>query len=309
MNCQQVQTELSLYLYGELEFAREEQLEQHLATCAFCQVALSREKAWHTALNGERADVPLDLLSECRRDLRTAMKSATAHKPKRGFSWHMPEWLDMGVGRWSTGLAAASFFVFLGFTLSNFIGHFHTAGSGPTQMSLLGTRVRDIQPSDNGRVRIIVDQVQQRELTGSLEDQDIRQLLLAASKDAFDPGLRADSVEILKGQDGSDVRDALLSTARHDTNAAVRLKALEGLRRFSNEHATRDTLRYVLEHDDDPAVRSEAIDVLVPANGSVHVNPELAATLEEIFRSGDGDDYVRSRCAQVLHRVGTPAIY
>ena len=78
MNCQQVQTNLSLYLYGELEFAAEEELEQHLQDCSFCQLALSREQAWHTKLNGERKDVPLDLLGQCRRDLRRAMKAPEA---------------------------------------------------------------------------------------------------------------------------------------------------------------------------------------------------------------------------------------
>jgi anti-sigma factor RsiW len=42
MNCQQVQTNLSLYLYGELEFAAEEELEKHLEGCSFCQLALAR---------------------------------------------------------------------------------------------------------------------------------------------------------------------------------------------------------------------------------------------------------------------------
>ena len=62
MTCQQVQKDLSLYLYGELDFAREEELETHLSECAFCQRALAREKEWHTAANAERMDVPLDLL-------------------------------------------------------------------------------------------------------------------------------------------------------------------------------------------------------------------------------------------------------
>ena len=38
MTCQEVQASLSLYLYGELDFAREEHLENHLAECAFCQL-------------------------------------------------------------------------------------------------------------------------------------------------------------------------------------------------------------------------------------------------------------------------------
>jgi len=42
MTCHDVQLQLSLYLYGELNFASEEALENHLSECAFCQRALAR---------------------------------------------------------------------------------------------------------------------------------------------------------------------------------------------------------------------------------------------------------------------------
>ena len=48
MTCTQVQQNLSLYLYGELDFAAEEAVETHIGGCAFCQLALAREKEWHT---------------------------------------------------------------------------------------------------------------------------------------------------------------------------------------------------------------------------------------------------------------------
>ena len=111
-----------------------------------------------------------------------------------------------------------------------------------------------------------------------------------------------DSVEILNDQNGSDVRDALVYAARHDPNAGVRLKALEGLRRFVDDPATRESLAFVLQHDDNSDVRSQAIDVLAPMAGKVELSPELAGTLQEIVRSEQGDDYVRMRCMQLLVR-------
>ncbi len=59
MTCHQVQTNLSLFLYGDLDFATEDALEEHLAECPACQLALDREKAWHANLNAERADLPV----------------------------------------------------------------------------------------------------------------------------------------------------------------------------------------------------------------------------------------------------------
>ena len=317
MNCQQVQTSLSLYLYGELEFASEEELEQHLQDCFFCQLALSREKAWHTKLNGERRDVPLDLLGQCRRDLRIAMKVPEIQNSRR--SWRFFDFLgafDFGGGQWSKRLAFASFFAFAGFSLSTWMDRIHLMdrlGAGTeAQMGFLNypaSRIRDVQSAGNNQVRIVVDRVQEQEIVGSIGDEAVRQLLLTAIKDPADPGLRVDSVELLKGQDGADVRDALLYAVRHDENAAVRLKALEGLRRFRDDRATHEALRSVLQYDSNPAVRSAAIDVLAPVNGPVKITPELAGTLEEIARSERDDDYLRSRCLQVLRIVGTPRTY
>lgn len=313
MTCQQVQTNLSLYLYGELEFAQEEELEQHLEGCAFCQLALSREKAWHTSLQSERKEIPLDLLAQCRRDLRTAIKPSVAKS-----SIGLPRLSDIfsifhSGSQWSKRLAFASFFMFAGFYLSNWMDQMHLRNPlGAVQMGLLNNpafRVRDVQPSDNHQVRIIMDRVQEQVVTGSVQDEFVRQLLLAAAKDPADPGLRVDSVQILNGQDGTDVRDALLYAARYDANPAVRLKALQGLRRFAGDRATHETLRAVLQYDENPAVRSEAIDVLVPADGPVRVTPELAGTLEEIVRSDGDDDYLRARCLQALQILSTHRAY
>ena len=94
MTCQQVQTNLSLFLYGDLDFATEEQLEEHLSWCAACQLALDREKAWHATLNVECADVPLDLLARCRRELKVAVKS-----PAKPRSSNLP-WKNWAAAFW-----------------------------------------------------------------------------------------------------------------------------------------------------------------------------------------------------------------
>ena len=87
MTCHEVQASLSLYLYGELDFAREEHLENHLAECAFCQLTLAREKQWHTFTNSQVAEPPLDLLAECRQQLRPALARETAHPQFRRPWW------------------------------------------------------------------------------------------------------------------------------------------------------------------------------------------------------------------------------
>jgi Putative zinc-finger/HEAT repeats len=309
MTCQQVQTNLSLYLYGELDFAQEEELERHLNECALCQRALAREKTWHSTVNSERVDVSFDLLSQCRRDLRNAISSSEVKKGSRASFWNWLEFFGVSTTRWSMRVAFASFLLIVGFGAARWMDRNSVPGFplGPTsQMSLLGsstTRVRDIQPGENNRVRIIFDQVRPQEITGRVEDADVRQLLLAAIKDPTDPSIRVDSLEVLKNQDGRDVRDALLYTVRHDNNAAVRFKALEGLRRFAGDQVSRDTLKFALEHDDNPGVRSEAIDVLVPANQPLQINPDLVSILQQIASSEREDDYIRMRSMRLLSEM------
>ncbi len=314
MTCQQVQLNLSLYLYGDLDFAQEEELERHVESCARCKRALDREKTWHSVINAEQTDVPLELLSACRLDLRTAISSSKLKgKQPVSFWTRWTRQLGFSASAWSMRLAAASFLVLAGFTAGRWVdanglpfGSFATGASEASLVDPATARIRDIQPRDDHRVRIVVDQVREREITGRIDDSDVRRLLFAAAKDPTDPGIRVDSVEILKDENGSDVRDALLYAVRHDPNAGVRLKALDGLGRFADDPATRESLAFVLEHDDNPGVRSEAIDVLAPVTGKLDLSPELAGTLQGIVRADQGDDYVRMRCMQLLREMNAP---
>jgi HEAT repeat protein len=99
----------------------------------------------------------------------------------------------------------------------------------------------------------------------------------------------------------------LLETVRNDPNAAVRLKAVEGLGRYRDDAATRDGLVFVLEHDENAGVRSKAIDVLAPfSSPTVRISPDLAGALADVMRSAQQDDYVRVRCAALLRQIGSP---
>lgn len=312
MTCHDVQSELSLYLYGELDFAREEAVEEHLAQCAFCMLALGREKSWHASLHAENQDVRLDLLSQCRRDLAASLAVEKASHPGRIPLWQrISERFDLSNFRWSSRLAYASFLVLLGFgagqVLKNGGGvlNLMTSGSPVNVASLLigNTRVRDVQPSADGQIRLVVENVRQGEIVVSPDDPRVRELLVEATRDPESPAVRVESVQALMNRDGSDVRDALISSVLHDPNAAVRLKAVEGLRHFSDDLATREALEMVLQRDKEPAVRAEAIEVLAPGDNHLDFTPDLIKTLRDLAQTGQDDDYVRQRSQQLLQRA------
>lgn len=315
MICHQVQTNLSLYLYGELDFATEEAVEEHLLGCAFCQQALAREKSWHAALNSKEASVPLDLLAECRQELRQQV-GGTAKLPNELHSrlWRWWDGFHLLSSSWPARVAAAILLMILGFGAGRWADQNGLPGkleklSPPITSGMVApyARVRDIQPGENGRVRLVIEHVQESELTGSASDDLIRKALLTATSDPADPALRVDSLDYLRGQTGDDVRDALLTCVRTDRNAAVRLKALEALRAFPNDPVTRRTLVEVLKHDDNAGVRAEAIDVLLPPTPKFDVTPDLLRVLQQVSDARQENDYVRQRCQQALETTHTAA--
>lgn len=314
MNCPQVQSNLSLYLYGELDFASEEQVEEHLKGCAFCQLALTREKEWHASLNGSQPGVPLELLQACRAQLSTALPQCARGETSVADRWRA--WRHFSVPQfalWPARAAAAVLLLIAGFGAGRLadrrglmLGAEAAHFAQPMQAGMLNpyTRVRDIQSNRDGGVRLLIEEVQQNEIDGTLTQAPVRRLVLAATKDSSDPGIRVDSVEVLVGQNGEDVRDALLESVRQDPNAAVRLKALEALRGFASDPITRKALIGVLQNDENPGVRSQAIDILLPGQNT-QLTPELVNAMQRLM-AAPGDDYVRARCAMALHEASVP---
>ena len=313
MNCHDVQIRLSLYLYGELEFAEEEQLEEHLDGCALCQLAFAREKEWHTVAAIGQRDLPLDLLADCRRDLRQALQSgpnnavaapSRVHWWSRAWTW--PAAWRITPHRWSYQTALASFLIFIGYAGGHIFDRLVPA-DGVDMSSLLGPgrRVSSIEPSGPNQVKIYIQHTQQREVVGSPNDERIRRILIVGAQDPLDPSVRVYSLQMLGGQTDLAVRDALLDRAERDSNAAVRLKAVQSLSAFVRDPVTRNALQSILEHDPDAAVRSQVIDLLVPASTRPQITPNVAAILRMHVLS-EQDDFVRAHCLDLLRSVNAP---
>jgi len=120
-------------------------------------------------------------------------------------------------------------------------------------------------------VRLQLSAEQPVELSGSLDDSNVRSVLTYVVKNGqrFDSGVRLDCLDALKTLAEDDqVREALLEAARKDENPAVRLKALEALRVSAADAEVRETLLAALEHDSNPGVRVEAVNLLVHSIGA-----------------------------------------
>jgi hypothetical protein len=284
MTCDAVRKLIPLYYYGELTAEEEDQAEAHIHDCAACAREMEAARAMAAALDRRRMEVPAALLEDCRAELAAALRGASAEPARR--PWRL--WRE-----------AAAALIALGFFGARLI----PAGGGVSGASLPASEgvfvnVRSAQPDSSGRVHIAYDETRRREVSGAIDNIEIQKLLLAAAHEEDDPGVRVESVGLLKGSAGTgEVRDALVNALLHDSNPGVRLKALEGLKPLATQAPVRGALSQALEFDDNDAVRMQAVDLL-----TLRRDNAMVGVLQNLVQKED-NGYVRLKCEKALKEM------
>jgi hypothetical protein len=312
-NCAAVRDQFALLLYGELSFDEEERVESHLDGCAECRQALEHQRALHDAVDGVAVTPSPALLSRCREDF-SALLDREHPVPGMG-AWWRRWWLPTTAG-WNVqflrptaavALLAVGFFAAKVTPGLNIFGV--NQGNAYQAMGLAnfgGAQVRNVSAQADGSVQIVLDETRQRMVSGNLDDQQIRVLLLAAAKDAADPGLRAQTVTLLTGgADAEDVRQALVFALANDQSADVRLKAMEGLKRFAGDPLVQSALARVLLSDSDSGIRTRAIDALTARPGQ-DLDRQTVGALQEMMDRED-DAHVREQGQRMLRSIKASA--
>jgi anti-sigma factor RsiW len=297
MTCDSATRQLPLLLYGELSFDEEENLHQHLDGCETCQAELGKVSAIHRKIDEAEIEVAPALLADCRRNLRLATAAIAENGgPRRRL---IPSWLSSGkfTWQWFGKPVSALTLIAMGF----FGGRVLPVERGAALDPAL-SRVSFVEPRESGRVQIVLEETQQRVLSGDMEDDGIRSLVLRAARESSDPGVRVETMDLLKGQSESpEVRRALLHALRNDSNAGVRLKALEALRPYAAQEETRMALADVLLKDQNPGVRTQAVDMLMQKRA-----PEMVGLLQEIMTRED-NHYIRMKVQRALADMNASA--
>jgi hypothetical protein len=295
MKCNEVVEQFPFYSYGEVSPEVEERIESHLAGCADCRGAFAKHRAFMEVLDHREDANEAALLTTCRIDLRRQLAVEGTRKAHGGWfeslrslsQFHIPFRIPVG----AMALVAVGYFG-ARYTPEKFGG----IRAGLTQPMF--SNVQSIEPGDSGKVHIAVDEVQRRVVTGSLGDPHIQQLLLDAVREESNPGLRVQSIGVLKNSaDSEQVRSALIDAVSHDPNAGVRLKALEGLTPYAGDASVRKTLANVLLKDDNAGVRVRAIDVLTS-----HHDDSIVGILQDVMQKED-DSYIRTRTRDLLQTM------
>jgi hypothetical protein len=287
MKCDSFAKVMPLYFYGELAPEEEDRLEEHLAGCPACREELERQRRLAAALDRHEVPSAATLLADCRHELMATVYDEAPPIPKRApFEfWRLFNPFAMSKPLGALALVAVGFFA------ARFV-------SAPPSVSADAVFVKSVQPDSFGRVQIGVDETRRRMISGRLDDEKIQRLLLAAVKDESNPGVRVESMEILKSRPISpEVRSALFGAVLHDPNPGVRLKALEGLKSFASDVQTRKVLSQVLLTDDNPGLRIQAIDLLVGQR-----DDSIVGVLQNLV-SKEENNYVRMRCRNALQEM------
>ncbi len=304
MSCQEVTDLFWLHLYGELTFDQDESVEQHLAACPDCSDRLQREIELHGRLESAAPALPPGLLTNCRQDLFRRVRAERSAVAEAGFgrglrrilrslttvdsSWTAAAWKPAG----ALALVALGFFG----------GRWSPPASSTLESqeaaASVATRVRAVEHDPNGQVRVIVEDTRRRAVAGLPSDEVIRGLLLSAAQDPADPGLRVDSIDMLRRESETiEVRRALMVALEADPNPGVRMKALEGLRPFAGDAEVRRSLAHVLLRDDHSGLRTQAVDMLIQSKPH-----DMVGVLQQLMQHEE-NGYIRLRTQRALREM------
>jgi Putative zinc-finger len=311
MNCEWVRENIVLHVYGEVADDARHELEQHIARCADCALELKAEQNFHALLSQDRAEEPTpNLLAASRMGLQEALETAQQGSVWSRLAFDPAIWLRQV--RFSPALA--SVILILGFaggvgTTYKLYGTrggntgpqiaSNPTGTTPTEASISG--IDSITPvPGTDQVSIKYNSVSPQEVHGSLNDQQIQQLLLYAARNNYNSGVRVDSVDLLAQKSGEmQVREALIYTLQNDTNPGVRLKSLDALGNYvKSDTNVRDAVLRALVNDGNSGVRIEALRLIEPVKADGSVRGVLMA-----LAAKDQSTYIKSQARTMLAQL------
>ena len=317
MKCESAHPDLVLLAYGELPDEKIHPLEEHLAICEACRSELS-------AITGLQAVMAHHAMTEPSPNLlaqsRLRLDEALDNMPHPTVLERLRSLFVGSLRHVQAAPALATLLVGAGFLGGTFVNNYRIAHQPkmPTPVFMTNTANSAIanvssivQTPNSSIVQVNYNRVVPETAQGSLDDPQIRQLLMAGAKNGINNNVRASSVGLLAdecraghrcegGDNGEGVRDALLVSLRSDTNRSVRLKALDGLQPYlASDQRVRDAVLDAIMHDRDPDVRIQAISMLDPVEGDSSVRQVL-----HTVSTTDENPYIRNASTHALESAG-----
>jgi anti-sigma factor RsiW len=319
MNCELAHERIVTAAYGELPDEQVHELERHVRNCAECGTEREQLLALKVLAEANPVIEPdANLVARSRRRLEEALD---ALPPKRWYEWLSQRMVNnfaalqaAPIGACLLLIVGAGAGVLGGYEVTQSrAAHVAAQPEQPTarpKTGLQGAEIASISSiarvPNSEMVDVTYNQVVPQRLEGSLDDPDIRQLLLMASQNSEPTSVRGDSVGLLVAEcraghscQAAGIRDALMVVLRYDKNSGVRLKALDGLAPYvASDTRVRDAALEALLNDSDPRIRSEAVNILGPVEADTSVRQVLHSVA-----NFDQNPHIRTVSREVLSRV------
>lgn len=298
MNCDWVRENIPLYLYDELADDARHEVEGHTSRCEACAGELQAMRAFYSAMSGlEQPEVTPNLLASARLQLSGALETA---EQRRGWRWTLDPMALLRQLSFSPALAAVIFMVGFGGglgTMYRMSGAMHSAAPAVAQEASIASVRSIVHEPGTDQVSIAYERALPATVQGSVNDPQIQALLVMASRNTANSGLRMDSVALLR-QDPNDpaVRESLVYSLSSDNNPGVRLKAEEALAPLVKEDIrVRNAMLDSLLNDNNPGVRAGALKALEAVRDDTSVRQALQQLAKE-----DPNEFVRHQSALLL---------
>ena len=313
MKCEVAQTNIVLMAYGELADENSAGLDEHLVTCENCRRELNSVLALQEAMQLVPVQEPTpNLVAQSRMKLDEALDNL----PQHGWLTRMRGLFFSSIGTVVGAPALATLLVGIGFLAGNYTYRYQVAHQPKLPTPVVMTSATNgsianvtsiVQTPNQDLVQVNYNQVIPTTVQGSLDDPQIRQLLMMGTKAGVTNGVRADSVSLLAAEckaghecDGNDqgtgIRNALLASLRTEKNPTVRMKALDGLQPYvAQDREVRNAVLMALLHDSNAGVRTAAINLLEPVQADSSVRQVLHTVSTQ-----DANPYIRNASLQVL---------
>jgi Putative zinc-finger len=309
MECELAQQKIALFAYGELPDDQCHALEGHLTSCKRCQEEFAAVQALQQAMALAPAQEPsANLLAQARLRLEEALDSM----PRSSWLMRVQQSIFRGVGMLGRAPVAASALLVLGLGSGGWAGY-QFAARVPRPVAELPASIEGagkianinsiVREPNTENVAIHFNRLVPETAQGSLDDPQIRQLLLLGAQSQINPGVAQNSLslladECLAGHQCSDgpIRKALLVALKYDRNTGVRLRALNGLKPYvAEDMRVRDGVLEALMDDPEATVRSRAIELLQPVEADSSVREVLHTVASE-----DDNPHIRTVSQEVL---------
>jgi hypothetical protein len=316
MTCDRIQQNIILAQYGELPDELSFTVEQHIQGCEDCR------REWNALLilHQELALDPMlephpNLLAASRMKLDEALDSLPAQSFLQRLTGNVFRWQGFMRG----APALATLLLGAGFLGGTALTRYQVSNAPKLPQTVIMSSNPGaiasvsgiVQTPDNGLVQVKYNRLVPETVQGSLDDPQIRQLLMLGTKLATDNEVHAQSVAMLSDEcragracdgvvDGpvssTNIRGALLTSLHYDKNPSVRLKALTGLQPYvEQDERVRNAVLDALMHDSNSQVRTEAIAMLTPVGADTSVRQALRTV-----SSQDSNPAIRNASFQAL---------